>query len=42
MSLGGFGVWWALDVVLLLTGHLGPADNSEWQPWYRIFILIIY
>lgn len=33
LTLGGFGVWWVADVVLLIYGSLKPADDSEWQPW---------
>lgn len=33
MTLGGFGIWWVLDVVLLVAGYMGPSDGSEWQPW---------
>ena len=30
---GGLGIWWIADIVLLLSGNLLPADDSEWQPW---------
>ncbi|KAI6218217.1 hypothetical protein M3Y99_01719600 [Aphelenchoides fujianensis] len=33
MTLGGLGVWWIADIVLLLLGALKPADESEWQEW---------
>jgi len=29
-TLGGLGVWWAVDVLLLLSGSLGPADGYSW------------
>lgn len=25
---GGFGIWWIIDIVLILTGKLGPKDGS--------------
>jgi len=31
LTLGGVGVWWIVDIVLLLTGKLVPADNSNWS-----------
>jgi len=33
MTLGGFGLWWIVDILLLLGGYLLPADDSSWQPW---------
>ncbi|KJE97878.1 TM2 domain-containing protein 2 [Capsaspora owczarzaki ATCC 30864] len=33
LTLGGFGVWWIVDLVLLATGHLTPADGSCWERW---------
>lgn len=27
LSLGGLGLWWVLDVFLLVTNNLGPEDN---------------
>lgn len=33
MTLGGLGIWWLIDVVLLLLGYLKPADDSEWETW---------
>ncbi|KAI3415610.1 hypothetical protein GPALN_005209 [Globodera pallida] len=35
MTLGGLGVWWLADIFLLLYGHLTPADDSEWQPFWQ-------
>ena len=32
ISLGGFGVWWFVDVILLITGNLMPEDGSNWMP----------
>eukprot|EP01137_Pigoraptor_chileana_P017392 Opistho-2@75397 len=34
ITLGGVGVWWIVDIVLLCTGTLGPADGSSWVPFY--------
>uniref|UniRef100_H2Y423 TM2 domain-containing protein 2 n=1 Tax=Ciona savignyi TaxID=51511 RepID=H2Y423_CIOSA len=34
LTLGGLGVWWFVDIVLLLTGNLAPADNSHWCVYY--------
>lgn len=34
LTLGGFGVWWIVDVVLLVTGGLKPQDGSNWIPYY--------
>lgn len=32
VTLGGLGVWWIIDVVLLVTGQLQPKDGSSWCP----------
>ncbi|XP_072027253.1 TM2 domain-containing protein 2-like [Amphiura filiformis] len=34
LTLGGLGIWWIVDIILLVTGHLMPADESNWCPWY--------
>ncbi|XP_038046343.1 TM2 domain-containing protein 2-like [Patiria miniata] len=34
LTLGGFGVWWIVDIVLLCTGNLMPSDGSNWCPNY--------
>ncbi|KAF2354896.1 TM2 domain [Trinorchestia longiramus] len=31
LTLGGFGVWWVVDIVLLVTGSLTPEDGSNWN-----------
>jgi len=31
LTLGGVGVWWLIDLFLLSTGTLGPADNVPWD-----------
>lgn len=34
MTLGGLGIWWIVDIFLLLNGNLMPADESQWQPYF--------
>jgi hypothetical protein len=34
LTLGGLGVWWIVDVVLLINGILLPDDGSNWVPYY--------
>lgn len=34
LTLGGLGVWWVVDIVLLIIGDLRPADDSNWMPYY--------
>jgi len=31
LTLGGVGIWWIVDIVLLVTGHLTPEDGSNWM-----------
>uniref|UniRef100_A0AC35U5J2 TM2 domain-containing protein n=1 Tax=Rhabditophanes sp. KR3021 TaxID=114890 RepID=A0AC35U5J2_9BILA len=33
ITLGGLGIWWIIDIVLLVTGYLTPADGSLWEPF---------
>ncbi|KAF8793522.1 TM2 domain-containing protein 2-like [Argiope bruennichi] len=33
LTLGGMGIWWIVDVVLLVTGNLTPDDGSNWVPY---------
>lgn len=33
LTLGGVGIWWLVDIVLLVTGHLMPKDGSSWMPY---------
>ncbi|XP_076758526.1 TM2 domain-containing protein 2 amaretto [Xylocopa sonorina] len=33
LTLGGIGVWWVFDVILLVTGFLQPEDGSNWNPY---------
>lgn len=30
LTLGGCGIWWIVDIVLLITGQLTPDDGSNW------------
>lgn len=34
LTLGGLGIWWIVDVILLITGNLRPEDESNWVPFY--------
>ncbi|KAK3724302.1 hypothetical protein RRG08_043299 [Elysia crispata] len=34
ITLGGVGIWWIIDIVLLVTGQLKPVDKSNWVPYY--------
>ncbi|CAD5119024.1 DgyrCDS7674 [Dimorphilus gyrociliatus] len=34
LTLGGVGIWWIVDIILLVTGKLNPADDSNWMPYY--------
>jgi len=33
LTLGGAGIWWVVDVILLIKGYLTPADGSNWMPY---------
>ena len=33
LTLGGIGIWWLVDIVLLVTGFLQPEDSSNWNPY---------
>ena len=30
LTVGGLGIWWVVDIILLVTGELRPEDNSNW------------
>nr|CAG4644458.1 EOG090X0IT6 [Lepidurus arcticus] len=32
LTLGGLGIWWIVDIILLVTGGLQPEDGSNWVP----------
>ena len=34
LTLGGLGVWWIVDVLLLLTGNLTPEGGYNWDRYY--------
>jgi len=34
LTLGGIGVWWFVDLILLLIGTYRPADGSSWETFY--------
>ena len=34
LTLGGLGVWWIVDIILLIAGVLKPEDGSNWVPYY--------
>ncbi|XP_002740579.1 TM2 domain-containing protein 2-like [Saccoglossus kowalevskii] len=34
LTLGGLGIWWVVDIILLVTGGLLPEDGSNWCPYY--------
>uniref|UniRef100_A0A7E5A0Q3 TM2 domain-containing protein n=1 Tax=Panagrellus redivivus TaxID=6233 RepID=A0A7E5A0Q3_PANRE len=34
MTLGGVGIWWLVDIFLLINGNLMPADDSQWMPYW--------
>jgi len=33
LTLGGVGIWWIIDIILIVTGHLTPEDGSSWMPY---------
>lgn len=33
LTLGGLGIWWIVDIMLLISGDLRPEDNSNWIPF---------
>ncbi len=34
LTLGGLGIWWFVDLILLITGSLMPSDYSNWCIYY--------
>ncbi|MCL2633940.1 MAG: TM2 domain-containing protein [Oscillospiraceae bacterium] len=30
LTVGGFGIWSLIDLIMLIMGKYGPADGSEW------------
>ena len=33
-TLGCLGVWWVVDVILLMTGSFTPNDDFSWEQYY--------
>lgn len=33
LTIGGVGIWWLVDIVLLVTNNLVPEDGSNWNPY---------
>nr|CAG4649004.1 EOG090X0IT6 [Polyphemus pediculus] len=33
LTLGGVGIWWIVDIILLVSGGLTPEDGSNWVPY---------
>lgn len=33
LTLGGVGIWWVVDIILLVSGDLQPEDDSNWVPY---------
>ena len=31
ITLGGLGIWWLIDLILIVTKSLGPADGSGYR-----------
>lgn len=50
LTLGGLGIWWFVDLILLITGGLTPSDSSNWctfyWPWlkwlYALYLVLTY
>lgn len=34
LSLGGLGVWWIVDLIMLVTGSYTPYNGSTWENVY--------
>lgn len=32
LTLGGLGIWWIVDIILIILGQLTPEDGSNWIP----------
>ena len=30
LTLGGLGIWWIIDLIMIATRKLGPADGSDY------------
>lgn len=36
LTLGGFGIWALIDLIMLCAGSLRPADGSPWEEEVRV------
>jgi len=34
LTLGGIGVWWLVDLILLINGNMMPAHEDSWEYFY--------
>jgi TM2 domain-containing membrane protein YozV len=34
ITLGGLGIWWLVDIILLVLGVIKPNDDSNWIPYF--------
>jgi TM2 domain-containing membrane protein YozV len=34
LTLGGVGLWWLIDIGLMVGGIVQPADGYSWEPHY--------
>lgn len=37
LTLGGIGVWWIIDLALISTGNLNPANGYLWESTLRVY-----
>lgn len=37
LTLGGIGVWWIVDLALISTGNLSPANGDMWEPTLKVY-----
>lgn len=42
LTLGGVGIWWIVDIILLVTGNLTPEDGSSWEGNYQTTSPFVY
>ncbi len=35
LTFGGCLIWWIIDIILILSGTLGPADGSDYYPTFE-------
>jgi len=34
ISIGGLGIWWIVDIILLIYGRIGPEEGYNWSPYF--------